>query len=191
MLDICFPVSLVTRGCYDSMAEQRFFFTWIFTPQESPFGALLAAERRSMAMGRNVSMTTSFILLGFSEHPESSLCCFWGSTPWLWLGTWASLSWSGWSHASILPCIFSLETCPLLTSHRHPPLSPRCSATSSSNRRQSPLWAVLLSFSSSLAWGALNAVSWRPWHITGMLPSPTLFSKQPSCHPPSAWGWSL
>lgn len=58
------------------MAEQSVFFTWFFTPQESPFGAPLAAERRSMAMGRNVSMTTSFILLGFSEHPELQVVLF-------------------------------------------------------------------------------------------------------------------
>nr|XP_025734558.1 olfactory receptor 5A1-like [Callorhinus ursinus] len=58
------------------MAEQSGFFTWIFAPQESPFGALLAAERRSVAMGRNISMTTNFILLGFSEHPELQVFLF-------------------------------------------------------------------------------------------------------------------
>uniref|UniRef100_A0A8C0SBG3 G-protein coupled receptors family 1 profile domain-containing protein n=1 Tax=Canis lupus familiaris TaxID=9615 RepID=A0A8C0SBG3_CANLF len=58
------------------MAEQSGFFTWIFTPQESPSGALQAAERRHMAVRRNISMTANFILVGFSEHPELQVVLF-------------------------------------------------------------------------------------------------------------------
>lgn len=45
-------------------------------PQESPFGALKSAERSYMAMGRNISTMTDFILLGFSEHAELQVFLF-------------------------------------------------------------------------------------------------------------------
>lgn len=43
--------------------------------QASPFGAL-KAERRYMAVGRNTSVMTNFILLGFSEQPELQVSLF-------------------------------------------------------------------------------------------------------------------
>ncbi|KAG8505722.1 Olfactory receptor 5A1 [Galemys pyrenaicus] len=55
------------------MTKQNGFFMRIFL---MPGISLQAAERRYMAVGRNISMMTHFILLGFSEHPELQLVLF-------------------------------------------------------------------------------------------------------------------
>nr|XP_006215011.1 olfactory receptor 5A1-like [Vicugna pacos] len=45
-------------------------------PQESHFEALKAAERRYVALERNISTMSNFVLLGFSEHPALQVVLF-------------------------------------------------------------------------------------------------------------------
>ena len=63
-------------GVYVSMTEKNGFFTWIFIAPGISFWGSEGSREKKIALGRNISMMTSFILLGFSGHPELQVTLF-------------------------------------------------------------------------------------------------------------------
>ena len=141
-------------------------------------------------MGRNISMMTNFTLLGFSEHPELQIFLFV-----LCLGTYfMTLTWN-------LGLIVLIRMEPQL----HSPMdlfvgnlsfvdisytssvTPKMLCDFFKDLKTISCVSCAAQFFFFIGWEALSAVSWQPWHMTGMLPSPTLCSTPASCPPPSVW----